>query len=112
MGSEMCIRDRRDPFALEPVQPVPQEVAGLRVEPGGRLVEQQQLGVVDQGPGDGEPPLHAAGERLDRLVVYAGDGEHVHAQVLEAGLRPLSALVRRSTLEDVFLRLTGRSLHE
>ena len=51
-------------------------------------------------------------ELPDRLLVYAGDGEHVHAQVLEAGLRPLSALVRRSTLEDVFLRLTGRSLNE
>jgi lipooligosaccharide transport system ATP-binding protein len=51
-------------------------------------------------------------ELPDRLLVYAGDGEHVHAQVLEAGHRPLSALVRRSTLEDVFLRLTGRSLNE
>src|SRR3954469_7386119 len=51
-------------------------------------------------------------ELPDRLLVYAGDGEHVHAQVLGAGLRPLSALVRRSTLEDVFLRLTGRSLNE
>ena len=51
-------------------------------------------------------------ELPDRLLVYAGDGEHVHAQLLEAGHRPLSALVRRSTLEDVFLRLTGRSLNE
>jgi lipooligosaccharide transport system ATP-binding protein len=51
-------------------------------------------------------------ELPDRLLVYAGDGEHVHAKVLDAGLRPLSALVRRSTLEDVFLRLTGRSLNE
>ena len=47
--------DLGDALALEPVQPVPQQVAGLRVEPGGRLVEQQQLGVVDQRPGDREP---------------------------------------------------------
>ncbi len=51
-------------------------------------------------------------ELPDRLLLYAGDGEHVHAEVLQAGHRPLSALVRRSTLEDVFLRLTGRSLVE
>jgi lipooligosaccharide transport system ATP-binding protein len=51
-------------------------------------------------------------ELPDRLLLYAGDGEHVHAKVLDAGHHPLSALVRRSTLEDVFLRLTGRTLNE
>ena len=51
-------------------------------------------------------------ELPDRVLVYADDGEvvleHLHAQ----GVRPVSALVRRSTLEDVFLRLTGRTLVE
>jgi lipooligosaccharide transport system ATP-binding protein len=46
----------------------------------------------------------------DRLLLYTDDGDvalgHVHA----AGFTPTSALVRRSTLEDVFLRLTGRTL--
>ena len=46
----------------------------------------------------------------DRLLVYADDGEAVAVEVHERGLRPESVLVRRSTLEDVFLRLTGRSL--
>lgn len=46
----------------------------------------------------------------DRLLVYTDDGEEVLAKVLERGLRPVATLVRRSTLEDVFLRLTGRSL--
>jgi len=46
----------------------------------------------------------------DRLLIYADDGGAVVAQVHERGLSPLSVLVRRSTLEDVFLRLTGRSL--
>ncbi|HEX4687186.1 MAG TPA: ABC transporter ATP-binding protein, partial [Nocardioides sp.] len=46
----------------------------------------------------------------DRLLVYAEDGEHVLEQVHERGLRPIATLVRRSTLEDVFLRLTGRTL--
>ena len=46
----------------------------------------------------------------DRLLVYAEDGEEVVAKVHERGLQPLMVLVRRSTLEDVFLRLTGRTL--
>jgi lipooligosaccharide transport system ATP-binding protein len=46
----------------------------------------------------------------DRLLLYTDDGEHAHAEVARAGHRPLSALVRRSSLEDVFLRLTGRTL--
>jgi lipooligosaccharide transport system ATP-binding protein len=46
----------------------------------------------------------------DRILVYSADGEHVLEQVHERGLRPIATLVRRSTLEDVFLRLTGRTL--
>jgi lipooligosaccharide transport system ATP-binding protein len=46
----------------------------------------------------------------DRLLLYTADGEETLAKVHERGLDPLVALVRRSTLEDVFLRLTGRTL--
>ncbi len=46
----------------------------------------------------------------DRLLVYTDDGEAVTAKVHERGLEPVAVLVRRSTLEDVFLRLTGRTL--
>jgi lipooligosaccharide transport system ATP-binding protein len=48
----------------------------------------------------------------DRVLVYTADGEAAAAAAYERGLRPSSVLVRRSTLEDVFLRLTGRSLVE
>jgi lipooligosaccharide transport system ATP-binding protein len=48
----------------------------------------------------------------DRVMVYAADGERALAAVHAAGLTPLTALVRRATLEDVFLTLTGRSLVE
>jgi lipooligosaccharide transport system ATP-binding protein len=48
----------------------------------------------------------------DRVLLYVTDGEHAVARAHEIGLSPLSSLVRRSTLEDVFLRLTGRSLIE
>jgi lipooligosaccharide transport system ATP-binding protein len=54
------------------------------------------------------------GERVevlpDRILVYSDDGEHVLEQVYARGLHPIATLVRRSTLEDVFLRLTGRTL--
>jgi lipooligosaccharide transport system ATP-binding protein len=46
----------------------------------------------------------------DRLLVYTDDGESVIAKVHERRLDPIATLVRRSTLEDVFLRLTGRTL--
>ncbi|MFC7496290.1 MULTISPECIES: ABC transporter ATP-binding protein [unclassified Nocardioides] len=46
----------------------------------------------------------------DRLLLYTSDGEETVAKVHERGLQPVATLVRRSTLEDVFLRLTGRTL--
>ncbi len=46
----------------------------------------------------------------DRLLLYADDGEAVAVAAHERGLRPETVLVRRSSLEDVFLRLTGRTL--
>ena len=46
----------------------------------------------------------------DRLLVYTADGDAVLEAVHGRGLRPVATLVRRSTLEDVFLRLTGRTL--
>jgi lipooligosaccharide transport system ATP-binding protein len=48
----------------------------------------------------------------DRVLIYADDGEAALAEVHARGSRPESALVRRSSLEDVFLRLTGRSLDD
>ncbi|HYL07389.1 MAG TPA: ABC transporter ATP-binding protein [Candidatus Udaeobacter sp.] len=48
----------------------------------------------------------------DRVLLYTSDGDAAVAAVHRSGLRPESSLVRRSSLEDVFLRLTGRSLVE
>jgi len=48
----------------------------------------------------------------DRVLLYADDGEAAAAAAHRRGLRPETVLVRRSSLEDVFLRLTGRSLIE
>jgi lipooligosaccharide transport system ATP-binding protein len=60
--------------------------------------------------------LAGTGERVevlpDRVLVYANDGEAALSSVHQLGIEPLASLVRRSSLEDVFLRLTGRSLVE
>jgi lipooligosaccharide transport system ATP-binding protein len=44
--------------------------------------------------------------------MYAEDAEHVLEEIMRDGMHPRTSLVRRSSLEDVFLRLTGRSLIE
>ena len=46
----------------------------------------------------------------DRVLLYAADGDKFLARVHQAGIEPVTELVRRSTLEDVFLYLTGRTL--
>ena len=76
------------------------EVTELRFAVG----VQETLGAQLDGLGDRV-------ERLpDRVLVYSGDGEAVSEAVHDRGLRPETVLVRRSSLEDVFLRLTGRTL--
>jgi lipooligosaccharide transport system ATP-binding protein len=58
-------------------------------------------------------PLADRVEELpDRLLLYTSDGEAALSEAHRRGVRPVSSLVRRSSLEDVFLRLTGRSLVE
>ena len=60
--------------------------------------------------------LQGRGDRIevlpDRILVYTADGEGELERISEAGLHPITSLVRRASLEDVFLRLTGRSLIE
>ncbi|MDQ3578009.1 MAG: ABC transporter ATP-binding protein [Actinomycetota bacterium] len=67
------------------------------------------------GDQDGiEPTVADLADRVevlpDRLLLYTADGEGALAAAHNRGVRPVSSLVRRSSLEDVFLRLTGRSL--
>ncbi len=68
---------------------------------------------VQETLGDG---LDGLAERIewlpDRVLLYAPDGEAAAAAAHARGLRPEAVLVRRSSLEDVFLRLTGRTLIE
>ncbi len=78
-----------------------------------------ELRLADTESGTDDPILEsirAQGHRTesltDRVLVYADDGDAIVADLLAAGLHPVSVLVRRSTLEDVFLILTGRTLIE
>jgi lipooligosaccharide transport system ATP-binding protein len=48
----------------------------------------------------------------DRILLYAEDAEHSLEEIMKSGMHPKTSLVRRSSLEDVFLRLTGRTLVE
>ena len=57
-----------DALRLQPVQPVPQGVAGLGVQPGGGLVEEQQFRFVDERAGDRQPALHAARQGLHPVI--------------------------------------------
>jgi len=68
-------------------------------------------------PGDHEPVAPKVADLADRvevlpdrLLLYTADGEGALAAAHQRGIRPSSSLVRRSSLEDVFLRLTGRTL--
>jgi lipooligosaccharide transport system ATP-binding protein len=76
------------------------EVVELRFAPGEQVAAARQV--------DG---LAERVEILpDRVLLYSDDGEDALEHAHSRGLRPLSSLVRRSSLEDVFLRLTGRTL--
>jgi lipooligosaccharide transport system ATP-binding protein len=78
------------------------EVLELRFPPGADDVD---LAAIDG--------LASRIERLpDRILVYTDDSDAALARVGTSGLRPAGAITRRSTLEDVFLRLTGRQLVE
>src|SRR5215210_4485623 len=66
----------------------------------------------DERPGAGV--LGDVAERVeelpDRALLYTSDGDATAAQLHDRNLPPHSTLIRRSTLEDVFLHLTGRTL--
>jgi lipooligosaccharide transport system ATP-binding protein len=78
-----------------------------------RVVEREVV-ELRFGSQNGSPSLDDLGSHVevmqDRIVIGADDGDAVVDQVHARGLHPETVLVRRSTLEDVFLRLTGRSL--
>jgi lipooligosaccharide transport system ATP-binding protein len=73
-----------------------------------------ELRFTPNGDSAAHNDITGIGERVevlpDRTLVYADDGEAALSAVHARGARPVSSLVRRSSLEDVFLHLTGRTL--
>ncbi len=69
---------------------------------------------LDQQPEEIASRMDGLARRIealpDRLLLYTDDGDATAHRVHELGLQPDTMLVRRSTLEDVFLHLTGRRL--
>jgi len=79
------------------------EVLELRFEPDRHQVAAEKLASV---------PAERREVLADRILLYVTDGDITLGRVRALGLEPLTSLVRRSTLEDVFLRLTGRRLED
>jgi lipooligosaccharide transport system ATP-binding protein len=79
------------------------EVLELRFDPADHQQAAEKLAAV---------PTQRREVLADRVLLYVTDGEATLAAAHALGLEPLTSLVRRSTLEDVFLRLTGRQLGE
>jgi lipooligosaccharide transport system ATP-binding protein len=73
-----------------------------------------ELRFRDEPPADLPGRIDGLARRIealpDRMLLYTDEGDATADRVHDLGLHPQSVLVRRSTLEDVFLRLTGRTL--
>ena len=82
------------------------EVLELRFDPGDHEQAAEKLTVLPAGTAERLEVL------ADRVLVYTRNGDEALAAVRGLGLEPLTSLARRSTLEDVFLRLTGRRLDD
>jgi lipooligosaccharide transport system ATP-binding protein len=79
------------------------EVLELRFDPSSHEQAAEKLAAV---------PAERMEVLADRILLYIPNGDAALARVHDLGLDPVTSLVRRSTLEDVFLRLTGRRLED
>ena len=103
---------------------------GIEIDPDGlgnlkalakdlNLTQEQAQKVADLGAAQAQKfaeALRALGDRIevlpDRILVYTSAGEATLEKIVAQGMSPITSLIRRSSLEDVFLRLTGRTLVE
>jgi len=79
------------------------EVLELRFDPSSHEQAAEKLAAI---------PAERMEVLADRILLYIPNGDAALASVHDLGLDPVTSLVRRSTLEDVFLRLTGRRLED
>ncbi len=79
------------------------EVLEVRFDPGHHEQAAEKLAAL---------PAERLEVLADRVLVYTRNGDEALAAVRGLGLEPITSLARRSMLEDVFLRLTGRHLDD
>ena len=82
------------------------EVLEVRFDPGDHEQAAEKLAALPAGTSERLEVL------ADRVLVYTRNGDDALAAVRGLRLEPITSLARRSTLEDVFLRLTGRQLDD
>jgi lipooligosaccharide transport system ATP-binding protein len=80
------------------------EVLELRFDPADHEQAAEKLAALQAGQAERQEVL------ADRVLIYARNGDQALEAVRALGVEPITSLARRSTLEDVFLRLTGRQL--
>ena len=80
------------------------EVLELRFDPADHEQAAEKLAALQAGQAERQEVL------ADRVLIYTSNGDQALAAAQALGVEPITSLARRSTLEDVFLRLTGRQL--
>jgi hypothetical protein len=107
--AQMCSADTHA-ANIDTVTRLAAEAAGA----GAQLLALPEVAGLMNRNAEVAPSHEGLGERLellpDRILIYTENGEALLTQIHELGLNPITSLVRRSSLEDVFLRLTGRTL--
>ena len=94
-------------------------VNGLDLSPRELIEQHTRREVLELRFPVGEQETHAAeleglAARVevlpDRVLLYTDDADKTGDEIHDRGILPESTVSRRATLEDVFLRLTGRTL--
>jgi len=117
----MCGQEHGGARFLQLPQTLPHQVAGIGVQPCGRLIQNQKFRLVNQCPAYGQAPFQAAGEVLhhragDDWIIFTNRGQKLSTIVSEKaaslGISLNYRRLRPANLEDVFLKLTGETLTE
>ena len=92
-------------LVAQPVKRLPEIDPRPGIEPGGRLVEQEQLGAMEQALGDLDPPLQAAGKCLDQLAGAIAQIEFKQEMIDPRPQRRARQAVEAPLMGEVFAHL-------
>ena len=77
LGHVLGRDQQRASLVAQPAQLVPDGFAQDRIDPGGRLVDEQHLRAVDERAGELEPSLHATGQVARQPMASVGQVDHL-----------------------------------